>query len=340
MNRLSYYWEMAHRTHPFSMLPGALNYAKYKCLPRRAVQDVRRYTPQIAGLILTKRCNLNCGYCSAAKFRHDDAATWLEYEASLEKVRNICQNPLFANCILVDLLGGEPLLVKELDCIVAYLSERGHITNTSTNGLLLAARIVELKQAGISRINVSVYDENRAILERDLPGVNRVFRVHASMVLQRSLIENHSSKVLECARFIRDAGCRSLRFFLYRPMGVTPQPDQVVSETLPAYVDLRRRVNAALPGFCVWPQAIQAFPQKKLCAQLWQRVACDARGNMSICCGIDDSLDGPGSNLFAADPNEVSNHPTLVAMRKQLLDPASSPPEACRTCNLLGEPGW
>ena len=340
MPRFSYYLEMSMKIRPLRAAPKVWNYTKYRCLRRKAVTSVQRYTPQIGQLLLTMRCNLDCGYCSAARIRHEGKENWRENEANLEKVKCIFANPLFANCLLADLMGGEPLLVKDLDSIVAYLTKRGHITNTSTNGLLLADRIADLKRAGISRINVSLYDANRSIIERDLARINQVFPVHASLVLLRSAVEKQPNKLLEIVRFVRDAGCLSLRFWMYRPIGVDPQPEEIIPDTHPAYLELRRRMEDALPGFCVWPAVVQTGTVKKLCPQLWQRIGCDALGNMGICCGTDTTLQGPNSNLFDGEPDIVFNHPTLVGMREQLMDPKCDPPDICKTCNLLGEPGW
>lgn len=339
-SKLSYYYEMSCKVHPLHAAPKVWNYIKYRCLPRKAVTSVRRYTPQICTLLLTMRCNLNCKYCNAAKTLQEWRKDWCENEADPEKVKRIFANPLFANCLVVDLSGGEPLLVKDLDRIVAYLAEHGHVTNVITNGLLLADRIADLKRAGISRINVSLYNTNRSVIERDLAKINRVFPVHMSIVLLRSEVERQQDKLLETARFIRDAGCRGLRFFMYRPMGLDPQPEEIINDTLPAYIEFHRRMDKALPGFCLWPAAIQKRGVKKLCPQLWQRIGCDMLGNIIICCGIDTTLQGPNSNLFDSEPDTVFNHPTLVTMREQLLDPGCEPPEICKTCNLLGEPGW
>ena len=52
------------------------------------------------------------------------------------------------------------------------------------------------------------------------------------------------------------------------------------------------------------------------------------------------TLRGPNSNLFDTNPDILFNHPMLVNLRKQLLDPVSEPPNICKNCNLLGEPGW
>jgi organic radical activating enzyme len=300
---------------------------------------VRRYAPQIGALLLTKRCNLHCSYCNTAKLLKEAKGNWRDGEATLDKTKAIVANPLFEHCVLIDLLGGEPLLVGDIDRIVAYLTEQGYMTNMSTNGILLAERIADLKRAGLSRINVSMYRENRAVLERDLAKSNQVFRAHSSLVLLGSEVEHQQESLFETVRFARDAGCLSMRFFAYRPMGNDPRPAEIVHATLPAYREFRKRLDAAFPGFCLWPAAITS-DTKKRCPQLWQRVGCDMLGNMGVCCGYDDLLPGEEANLFRDDPDVLYNHPTMVAMRRQLLDPTAPAPEMCRSCNLLGDPGW
>jgi Radical SAM superfamily/Iron-sulfur cluster-binding domain/4Fe-4S single cluster domain len=338
--KLSYYYEMGRKMHPVGAAPKVWNYLKFRALPREVKTSVRAYTPQIASVIITKRCNLACEYCSAANMMNARGPIWRESEATVEKIKRIFANPLFSNCLLVDLLGGEPLLVEELEAIVAYLARRGHMVNFATNGLLLAGRIDGLKRAGISRINVSLYDTNRAVLDRDLPGINRIFPVHASRVLLRSELESNQDDILARARAVHGAGCRSLRFYIYRPMGVAPNSEEIIAEDLPAYVEFRKRVEAALPGFCLWPATIRKGAVEKRCPQLWQRISCDVSGTMGICCGTDQMLKGPHGNLFDGSPDAVWNHPTLVRMREQLKERGSEPPDICKTCNLLGDPGW
>lgn len=340
MTTFSYYLEMAKRVRPLKAAPKVWNYIKFKQCKRQTCMCVRRYTPQIGSLLVTMRCNLNCGYCNIARMLSEAKGQWRDYEATLEKVQRIFENPLFADCILVDLLGGEPLLVDDFDRIVAYLSRRGHLINTSTNGILLSKRIADLKRAGISRINVSIYEANRAVLERDLHGINRIFPVHVSYVLLRSQVEQKPEAIIETTRFARDAGCQSMRFWMYRPMGTAPNIGEIITDANPYFMELKRRMESALPGFCLWPAPVRVGKVEKLCPQLWQRIGCDALGNVGICCGVEDMLQGLNSNLFEGSPDDVFNHPTLVDMREKLLDIASEPPEICKTCNLLGEPGW
>ena len=340
MNRISYYSEILQKLHPLQATPKIFNYLKYRLLKRKATVSCRQYTPQIASLILTMRCNLNCAYCNIAKVLRENRKNCQEYEASLERVKRIFNHPLFVNCLVVDLLGGEPLLVKDLDRIVGYLTQRGYITNISTNGLLLANRINDLKRAGISRINVSLYETNQPIIKRNITKINRIFPVHTSFVLQRSMIEKEADKILEMARNIHNSGCLSLRFWMYRPMGLKPQLDEIIDDSNPAYIEFRQRMENILPKFCFWPVEVKTKKIKKMCPQLWQRINCDMLGNIGICCGTDEFLQGKNSNLFDGEPDMIFNHPALVNLRKQLLDPESDPPTICKKCNLLGDPGW
>jgi MoaA/NifB/PqqE/SkfB family radical SAM enzyme len=339
-SKLSYYWEMARAMRSLGAAPKVLNYLAYRCLTKTPTPSTRSYAPQIASLIVTTRCNLRCSYCCAGNIINQKEADWRRSEATLEAITRIFANPLFENCLLVDLLGGEPLLVDELEPIVSYLVKRGHLVNVASNGLLLADRVAGLKSAGISRINVSLYEANRKGLERDLPTINRIFPVHMSIVLLRTDVERRQEDLRSTARFLRDVGCRSLRFWMYRPMGVDPKPDELIHDTLPAYVELRRRMDEELPGFTLWPAALENGRAQKRCPQLWQRIGCDVLGNMTICCGSDRTLQGRDSNLFDSEPDRLWNHPTLVSMREQMLEPGREPPEVCKTCSLLGEPGW
>src|SRR5271157_4612974 len=109
--KLPYYLEMGRKLRPFGSAPKVWNYLRYRWLGREAMTSIRRFTPQIASVMLTKRCNLDCEYCNAGNLINQKGINWRESEATLEKIQRIFANPLFGNCLLVDLSGGEPLLV-------------------------------------------------------------------------------------------------------------------------------------------------------------------------------------------------------------------------------------
>jgi cyclic pyranopterin phosphate synthase len=105
---------------------------------------------------LTDRCNLRCAYCMPP-----EGLDWLpgaEVLTDEEIVRLITIGVERLGITTVRLTGGEPLLRKNLELLVAdiaALSPTPDIALT-TNGIGLAARADKLAAAGLKRINISL----------------------------------------------------------------------------------------------------------------------------------------------------------------------------------------
>ncbi|APU17682.1 molybdenum cofactor biosynthesis protein A [Actinoalloteichus sp. GBA129-24] len=105
---------------------------------------------------LIDRCNLRCSYCMPA-----EGLDWLAKSSLLdtEELRRLLRIAVERLGVRdVRFTGGEPLLRKDLTAIVANtarLRPRPRISLT-TNGIGLRARAVELAEAGLDRINVSL----------------------------------------------------------------------------------------------------------------------------------------------------------------------------------------
>jgi GTP 3',8-cyclase len=105
---------------------------------------------------LTDRCNLRCAYCMPP-----EGLDWLpgaEVLTDDEIVRLITIGVERLGITTVRLTGGEPLLRKNLELLVAdiaALSPAPDIALT-TNGIGLAARAEKLAAAGLRRINISL----------------------------------------------------------------------------------------------------------------------------------------------------------------------------------------
>lgn len=338
--KYKYYYEILTKVNWLKIMPKIFNYLVYKISRKESVININKYTPQISSLIITKRCNMSCSFCSAGTIMDDAKSNWKIHELTLNRVKEIFKNPLFKKTILVDLLGGEPLLVRELDDIVAFLSKNGFLTNTSTNGILLKKRIGNLMRAGITRINVSYYHENKELLYKDLPEINKFFPLHMSYVLMNKELQNNVAILYELVKFAKESGCKSLRFFLYRPMGLNPDNDEIIYEDNSFYHEFKSNIEKKYPNFVLWPNLAKVNIKEKKCVQLWQRIGCTTTGEMQICCGVEDFLKGVNSNLLYDKPEKIINHKTLVDMRSKLLSKKGEPPEICKNCNLLNESGW
>ncbi|UQX11263.1 GTP 3',8-cyclase MoaA [Candidatus Mycobacterium methanotrophicum] len=114
----------------------------------RAATDLR--------VSLTDRCNLLCAYCMPAEGLPWSAAEQLLQPDEFIRLMRIAVARL--GITKVRFTGGEPLLAKRLDDIVAAtaaLRPRPQLALT-TNAVLLADRAEALARAGLDRVNVSL----------------------------------------------------------------------------------------------------------------------------------------------------------------------------------------
>jgi len=255
-------------------------------------------------------------------------------------VKSVQSHPLLRNAILFDLLGGEPLLCNDLTEIVAFLASCGYLTNITTNGLLLANKISDLKKAGISRIGVSVYPENINILRKTLKDINKIFPVHTSYVLTRSQLEKNPQEIIEIVEMTKNLGCKSMRFWMFNPQGKNPDLNEIVVDD---YCSFFQQVNNKFKEYILWPTAVNASKsemENKKCRYLWQKIIINAKGEIIFCCGNGITLIIPNVNIFTSTCDEIYNHPSVIEIRKNLLDKSIPAPEICKTCNLLNETCW
>jgi len=105
-----------------------------------------------AQLVVTTDCNLSCGYCNEYT-RGAPAPRLSSLKARVDRLDSL-------GVMVYDLLGGEPLLHRELVPLVSYikgLRSGGNIVILITNGFLLTPDIVDgLNEAGLDMMQISV----------------------------------------------------------------------------------------------------------------------------------------------------------------------------------------
>lgn len=104
---------------------------------------------------LTDRCSLRCSYCMPADFSDWIADEKLLTTDELVTVIGLCVD---AGITSVRLTGGEPLLRRDIVDVVRRINELPQPPRISltTNALRLAEVAQDLKNAGLSRVNVSL----------------------------------------------------------------------------------------------------------------------------------------------------------------------------------------
>jgi len=136
-----------------SCTPGAGNPKAFR--ERRNMIDSFNREINYLRISVTDRCNLRCIYCmpkeGVSLLGHADI---LRYEEMLRIVRAAVQ----IGIVKVRVTGGEPLVRRGLVQFLGCISAIPEIIDTSitTNGLLLGDMAGDLRDAGVTRVNVSL----------------------------------------------------------------------------------------------------------------------------------------------------------------------------------------
>ncbi len=106
-------------------------------------------------LSVTDRCNLRCQYCMP-----EEDYLWLPREDILnfEEIERLVDQFLHLGVEKVRLTGGEPLLRRDLATLIERLARKPAIRDLAmtTNAVLLAPNVHDLKRAGLGRLTISL----------------------------------------------------------------------------------------------------------------------------------------------------------------------------------------
>jgi len=134
-------------------------------------------------LSVTDRCNLRCEYCMP-----EDDYVWLPREDVLhfEETSALVDVFLSLGVDKIRLTGGEPLLRRDLASLVRMIAAKPGLKDLAltTNGVLLAAQIDDLKAAGLGRLTVSLDTLDRARF-RKLTRFDQLDAVHEGIAAAR-----------------------------------------------------------------------------------------------------------------------------------------------------------
>jgi MoaA/NifB/PqqE/SkfB family radical SAM enzyme len=109
--------------------------------------------PLIANLIVTRRCNLSCGYC----YEYDKVSPPVPLDVLKERVDHLAR----LRAVFVTLTGGESLLNPDVDQVVAYIREKGMVPFLNTNAYLLTKEWIDkLNDAGLYGMQISIDNVN------------------------------------------------------------------------------------------------------------------------------------------------------------------------------------
>jgi cyclic pyranopterin phosphate synthase len=202
--------------------------------PTPTVKDTFQRSLRDLRISVTDRCNFRCTYCMPKDiFGVGYPFLPREQLLSFEEIQRLAAVFVNLGVRKIRLTGGEPLVRRDLDHLIALLRELPDVELTmTTNGSALERKAKALRVAGLDRISVSLdsLDDEvfAAMNDVDFP-VQRVLAgiaaaeaagfdpIKVNMVVQRGVNED---SILPMARFFRQPN-RILRFIEYMDVGST-----------------------------------------------------------------------------------------------------------------------
>jgi cyclic pyranopterin phosphate synthase len=124
-----------------------------------AILDARKRPLRDLRISLTDRCNLRCTYCMPKEaFGQDHVFLPTDKMLTFDEIATLVRILAGLGMRKVKLTGGEPLTRPLLPRLIALLHQAAPQVevNLITNGLLLAPIALQLKEAGLDRITVSL----------------------------------------------------------------------------------------------------------------------------------------------------------------------------------------
>jgi GTP 3',8-cyclase len=215
----------------------------------RPVRDLR--------ISVTDRCNFRCVYCMPKEvFGRDYRFLERRELLTFEEIERLARVFASLGVEKIRLTGGEPLLRRELERLVAMLAPIPGLDLTlTTNGSLLPQKAQALADGGLGRVTVSLDslddDVFRTMNDVDFP-VERVLAgieaagaaglapVKVNMVVKRAVNED---SVLPMARYFRGTG-QIVRFIEYMDVGHTN--GWRLDDVVPA-AEILETIDAELP---------------------------------------------------------------------------------------------
>jgi cyclic pyranopterin phosphate synthase len=211
---------------------------------------------------VTDRCNFRCNYCMPKEI-FDKDYPYLQHGdlLSFEEITRVAKTFLAHGVQKIRLTGGEPLLRKNLEELVAQLSAlrtpdgQALDLTLTTNGSLLARKAKVLKAAGLQRVTVSLDGLDDAVFRSmndvDFPVADVLEGIEAAraaglgpikinMVVKRGTNEQ---EILPMARYFKGTGM-VLRFIEYMDVGATN--GWRMHEVLPSN-DVVKLIHSELP---------------------------------------------------------------------------------------------
>lgn len=202
-----------------------------------------RYRPLLAQMVVTRRCNLSCGYCN----EYDDFSPPVPVERLQSQIAHLAQ----LGTASITLTGGEPLLHPQLEVLIRAVRDHGMIVTMITNGFRLSReRIERLNAAGLQGMQISIDNlepdeismKSLVSVERKLELLSRYaqFKVNVNSVL--GISDERTRDVVVVAE-------TAAKFGFLHSVGVLHDDTGTLKPLSPVQMEAYHRVTSITPSF-------------------------------------------------------------------------------------------
>lgn len=231
-------------------------------IPRGVLHDTLARPLRDLRISVTDRCNFRCVYCMPrAVFDKDYAFLPHASLLTFEEIERLAHTFVAHGVEKIRLTGGEPLLRKNLEFLIERLARlstpdgRPLDLTLTTNGSLLARKARSLKDAGLTRVTVSLDALDDALFRRMndadfavadvLEGIAAADAVGLAPVKVNMVVKRgtNDAEIIPMARRFRHSGA-ILRFIEYMDVGTSNGWN--MTEVLPS-ADVIARIAAHFP---------------------------------------------------------------------------------------------
>lgn len=280
---------------------------------------------------VTDRCDLRCQYCMSEKMTFVPRSQLL----TLEEIQQIAQSFVELGVSKIRITGGEPLVRKNILKLFRDLGQLETLDDLTltTNGTQLTKYAAELKDAGVTRINISLDTLNEDLfheltrvghLQKTLQGLDAAIDKGFERVKINSVIlkgRNHS-EVVDLLEFAIARNI-DISFIENMPLGITGKhnhsdsfysSDQILLDLQQRYALLPTTIQTPGPAryyrLTDHPNTRVGFisPHSHNFCDSCNRVRLTAEGQLLLCLGQEHSMDlkqvirsNPGDNNALQD---------------------------------------
>ena len=201
-----------------------------------------RYNPLLAQVVVTRRCNLSCGYCN----EYDDFSPPVPLPTLLARIDHLAS----LKTASITFTGGEPLLHPHLEDIIRAARGHGMIVTMITNGFRLSReRIERLNATDLQGMQISIDNlEPDEISMKSLVSVERkldllskyaTFKVNVNSVL--GISDERTQDVIKVAETAAKHGFQ-------HSVGVLHDDTGTLKPLSPAQMDAYAQVTRISPS--------------------------------------------------------------------------------------------